>query len=79
MAIWFSKIEPNKLFFININGLIKCLYTPFQVQCINPSGDIKPFSIVYVEAVYSSKEGILIYFINQQVHYYWHFMIIAKF
>lgn len=79
MKQWFSKLSPAKLLFVNSKGKIKCIYTPFQVQCISQSREIKPLSIVYVEAVYGTKEGILIYYINKQPHYYWYFIILAKF
>lgn len=67
------------LLFLNYEGKLRILYTPFQVLCIATIGSIKANTTVYVEAVASTPQNELIYIIYGTAYFYHFFYLVAKF
>jgi hypothetical protein len=71
--------KSNALVVVNLQGLIRVLYTPFRVQCISPINRISLNMWVYVEEVLSTKEDELIYLIHGQSYSHSNFKIEVNF
>ena len=54
----------NTLLVINHQGIIRQLYTPIKVLCIEPIGNIKIGISVYIDQIRTTRKDELIYFIN---------------
>jgi hypothetical protein len=65
----------NVLLVVNQLGLIRVLYTPFRVQCIEPIDQIRLNTWVYVEEVFSSPKDELVYLIYGHSYSYKNFRV----
>lgn len=75
----FQYYNSNALLVVNTKGLIRILYTPFRVLCINDIYRIPQNTWVYVEEVCSNQKDELQYVIYGTVYSYRHFSIPIKF
>ena len=71
--------DKNSILIINSRGVIRQLYTPFKVQCIENVGRYKAGSIVYVEEVDTGDKDELIYHIGEGAYFHRNFRITANF
>lgn len=77
--IIYDKKNNDRLLFVNCEGRLKCLYTPFQVICVLDTGVVKINTVVYVDAIATSSTGKLLYVIHETAHFYYCFCLAAKF
>lgn len=71
------KYDAKSLLVVNDKGLIRQLFTPFKVQCIEPVESIPALSFVFVDAVLMHKKYVLLYWINQKPIPYHHFRVLV--
>lgn len=68
----------NLIIVITHTGIIRKLYTPFKVVCIIPVWGISTQTQVYVDAVYSTTDGKILYVIFNRTYHHSHFSIFLK-
>ena len=67
------------LLMVNKVGVIKTLYTPFRVKCVEASGAIPENAIVYVEEIYSNERDELLYMVLGKVYPHRSFHLLSNF
>ena len=71
--------DPTSILIINSSGLIRHLFTPFKVKCVEDVGRFMKGSFVYVEEVAAGDRDELIYLIGEGAYFHKNFRIIANF
>jgi hypothetical protein len=67
--------DPKSLLVVNSKGILRVLYVPFTVKCIQPVKNIPVNTTLYVEGVYLHRKYLLVYHINQSMYPYVYFRI----
>jgi hypothetical protein len=78
-AIEVRYCDNKSILVINAHGLLKVLYTPFRVIAIEDIEGIPNQAHVYVDEVFSDRQGVLHYLINDNLYSYQHFQIHINF
>jgi len=68
-------VDPFTVLVINAKGLMRQVYTPFRVQCIQPAGHIPVQAWVYVDGVWQDKTDRLLYLVGGKLYPYWCFRL----
>ena len=71
--------DSNTLLLVNSKGLIRKLYTPFKVVCINAVGYIQSSTHVFVEEVLTNDRDEILYYIAGEVLSHQNFRIPISF
>jgi hypothetical protein len=71
--------DSSSVLIINSTGIIRHLFTPFKVKCIEDVGRFKMGSFVFVEEVAAGDRDELIYLIGEGAYFHRNFRIIANF
>lgn len=80
MKLYIDKQGVNdSILIVNKEGKIYRLYAPFKVICRYPINGIKSNTLVYVEAVYGTTKGEIIYTIFKKPFPHSHFEVIIRF
>jgi hypothetical protein len=74
-AIQHQFYDYNTLLVINSQGVIRQLYTPIKVQCIDAVENIRNGISVYIDEIRTTRKDELIYLINGKEYTYTHFAI----
>ena len=74
-----SFLDPYSIVVINQKGLLRKLYCPFRVLCIEPIDDITQNTWCYVTKVDTNKKDLIIYSINGKQVPFCHFQIYIMF
>jgi hypothetical protein len=72
-------IDPHSIMVVNTKGVLKKLYCPFRVKCIEPVQDIRENTWCYVDYVEQSANEKLLYWIGSKKYSYRHFHIYISF
>ena len=72
-------IHPHALLVINPSGVMRKLYTPFRVKCVEQTENIPPESWVIVDEVIEDIAEKLLYKIQGRKIAYYYFQIEIKF
>jgi hypothetical protein len=75
----FQYYHTNALLVVSAKGLIRVLYTPFRVLCIDATKSIPLNTWLYVEEVYSTQKDELQYLIYGSIYSFKHFTIPIQF
>lgn len=71
--------DSSSILIINSTGIIRHLFTPFKVKCIEEVGRFKTGSLVLVDEVAAGDRDELIYLIGEGAYFHKNFRIIANF
>ena len=69
----------HALLMVNTQGIIRVLYTPFRVQCIDAIASIPENTSVYVEEVFCTEKDELRYMILGAIYSYKNFQLLSNF
>lgn len=74
-----SLVDPNSIIVINRKGLLRKLYCPFRILCIETVGNIQKNTWCYVDRVEQDPVAIILYNIGGYRVPYHHFHIYINF
>lgn len=71
--------DPRSLIVINREGIMRRLYTPFRVLCIQHVGSLAEGTQFYVNEVHGTIKGELYFVIFKQPFLHKHFRLLVEF
>ncbi len=78
LADWLKYSDSKSLLIINENNRLQVLYCPFKVLVIVSVGVLIKGQIVLVIEIKVTRELIIVYIINGDAYYYYHFEILKQ-
>ena len=70
------KLSNESILVVNQKGVLKRIKTPFRAIVIIAIGNYNENDVCIVQALYLSKEHLLIYYIKGEAFYYYYFAIL---
>ncbi len=78
LADWLKYSNPKTLLVVNENNRLQVLYCPFKVLVIVSVGILIKGEIVLVIEIKVTRDLIIVYIINGDAYYYYHFEILNQ-
>ena len=71
----YNLLDPPGVYVIDRMGNLKWLEAPFSACCLHRIGIIMANELVYVEDVATSREGEIVYIIDNLPYFYYYFAV----
>ena len=77
LAKQLSYASPNCILIVNKHREIQHLYTPFRVVVMKNTGNLRLYSLHWVQRIKVTKTFTTVYYIKGKWYYYWYFDIVV--